>query len=83
MLKLLPVLEPDNCTGCVACVDACNPSCLEMQDGLPVLMNAAACTGSEHCVAACPTQALRMEWTACDGDPAVGRWQEGATASAV
>jgi thioredoxin reductase (NADPH) len=58
---LLPVITADECTGCVACVDACNPQCLDMEGGVAVLARPEACNGDEHCVEACPTDAIRME----------------------
>jgi NAD-dependent dihydropyrimidine dehydrogenase PreA subunit len=75
MDKWLPVIEPDACTGCVACVDACNPGSLEMRDGLAVLVNGDSCASDEHCVVACPTDAIRMDWLASEGDAAVGQWR--------
>ncbi len=76
MKKWLPVIDPDACTGCVACVDACTPGSLEMQDAVAVLTNLETCASDEHCLLACATDAIRMEWTAVKADPAIGRWQE-------
>ena len=56
-----PVVDVENCTGCVACVDACNPGAFEMVDGIAVLVRPDACLGNEHCVAACPTGAIGMQ----------------------
>jgi NAD-dependent dihydropyrimidine dehydrogenase PreA subunit len=75
MEKWLPVIDPEACTGCVACVDACNPGCLEMRDGIAALAHADACAGNEHCVESCPTNAIAMQWVAAHGDQAVGRWR--------
>jgi MinD superfamily P-loop ATPase len=61
MEKLLPVVDRDACTGCVACVDACDRGCLLMVDGVAVLIDAEACAGSEHCVESCPIGAIRRE----------------------
>jgi NAD-dependent dihydropyrimidine dehydrogenase PreA subunit len=77
MDKWLPIIDPDACTGCVACVDVCTPGSLEMRDGVAVLTNADSCASDEHCVEACPTDAITMDWVAADGDPAVGQWQAG------
>jgi NAD-dependent dihydropyrimidine dehydrogenase PreA subunit len=75
MLKYLPVVDPDACTSCVACVDVCTPGCLEMQNGLPVLTQPDTCGSDEHCVTACSTDAIRMEWAPAQGDPAIGKWR--------
>jgi NAD-dependent dihydropyrimidine dehydrogenase PreA subunit len=60
MDRQLPVIDPAECTGCVACVDACTHACLEMQDGVAALTNPAACTNDQNCMAACPTDAIHM-----------------------
>jgi NAD-dependent dihydropyrimidine dehydrogenase PreA subunit len=57
---LRPIINLDDCTGCVACVDACNPQCLEMDGTVAVLVRPETCTGEGHCVDACPTDAIRM-----------------------
>jgi NAD-dependent dihydropyrimidine dehydrogenase PreA subunit len=78
MSKWLPIIDPEGCTSCVACVDACNPGSLEMRDGVAVLRDPDTCASDEHCVEACPTQTITMGWIAADGDAAVGRWQPSA-----
>ena len=42
MQKWLPVVDVDACTGCVACVDACSTSALEMLDELRSIKNVLA-----------------------------------------
>jgi NAD-dependent dihydropyrimidine dehydrogenase PreA subunit len=60
MDRLLPEIEPDACTGCVACVDACTHNALEMRDGVAALRDVEACANDQNCLAACPTDAIRM-----------------------
>ena len=60
MEKVLPVVDREACTGCVACVDACDRGCLQMEEGIAVLIDAEACMSAEHCVGACPVSAIRM-----------------------
>jgi formate hydrogenlyase subunit 6/NADH:ubiquinone oxidoreductase subunit I len=36
--KWVPVIDEDRCTGCRNCVEACGPNCLELVDGVAVLV---------------------------------------------
>lgn len=72
--KWVPVVFPDRCTGCGLCVEACGPQCLEIEDGIAVLVRPDACGSEEHCIPVCRDDAIRMRWVAMDGDKKVGRW---------
>ena len=58
--KKLPAISGDDCTGCYACVDACEPQCLSIVDSVAVLTAPERCQAHEHCVEACPTNAIEM-----------------------
>jgi len=63
----LVIIDPEKCTGCQACVDACPYGVIYFNEGLNI---AQKCTGCAHlldngwkeprCVDACPTQALKF-----------------------
>jgi Na+-translocating ferredoxin:NAD+ oxidoreductase RNF subunit RnfB len=75
MQKWLPLIDVEGCTGCYACIDACLPQCLQMENGVAVLTSPDACLSDEHCVEPCPTGVITMEWRSTEGDPAVGQWK--------
>jgi NAD-dependent dihydropyrimidine dehydrogenase PreA subunit len=58
--KKLPAITADDCTGCYACVDACEPQCMAIVDGVAVLTAPERCQEHGHCVEACPTNAIEM-----------------------
>jgi len=73
--KWLPVVDPETCTGCGICVEACGPRSLSIIDNLAVLTNAESCGSEEHCIEPCPEQAIRMAWLPWKGDKDVGKWR--------
>ena len=73
--KWVPIVEEDLCTGCGACVEACGPRCLELDDRVAVLMRPHACGSEEHCIAPCYEEAIRMAWVALAGDHSRGKWK--------
>jgi len=54
------VVDPETCTGCEACVDACPVEAISMEDDLAVV-DADACTDCESCMDVCPVEAISME----------------------
>ncbi|MFZ5564792.1 MAG: 4Fe-4S binding protein [Thermodesulfobacteriota bacterium] len=52
-------VNPDNCTGCGACVDRCQMEALTLKDDT-VVWEESWCIGCGNCAAACPAGALAM-----------------------
>lgn len=77
--KWVPVVDEDLCTGCGACVEACGPRSLEIQNGVAVLERPDTCGSEEHCIAPCPTAAIQMAWVRSSGDLARGKWRSEPT----
>jgi len=57
------------CKGCGLCVDYCNRGVLEMQDTLPVVVQAERCTRCMLCEAVCPDFALAVTEKEPGGSP--------------
>jgi len=72
--KWLPVIDPDLCSGCGKCVEACGPECFEIVEGVAVLSDPETCGSEEHCIEPCASSALTMAWVAMEGDQTVGKW---------
>jgi Na+-translocating ferredoxin:NAD+ oxidoreductase RNF subunit RnfB len=73
--KWLPVVNEDACTGCGVCVEACGPRCLNILDGVAVLVSPNICGSEEHCIAPCPEECIRMAWVPLEGDRSTGKWR--------
>ncbi|MCX7037236.1 MAG: 4Fe-4S dicluster domain-containing protein [Proteobacteria bacterium] len=63
--KLLPVIDPQRCTGCGRCIAVCPPHVLHLEPGpnwrkTSLLNNEAACTGCTKCAEHCPFDAITM-----------------------
>jgi predicted Fe-Mo cluster-binding NifX family protein/ferredoxin len=52
-------VEPEKCTGCGLCVEACPVEAIAMADGRAAV-DAQACTGCRTCVETCPNEAISM-----------------------
>jgi NAD-dependent dihydropyrimidine dehydrogenase PreA subunit len=56
-----PVIDPDLCTACNACIDECPAEALYMNaEGTCAVLNAPQCTGNGVCETACPTGAIEL-----------------------
>ena len=73
--KWLPVVDPNLCTGCNACVEACGPKSLELINKVAVLVRPETCGSEEHCIAPCPTGAIQMAWLEHSGNLTRGKWR--------
>jgi len=72
--KRLPVIT-DYCHGCGLCVEACEHGCLGMIWEFAKLEIPDDCGSEGKCMEVCPQEAIRMEWTATNGDHSVGQWR--------
>lgn len=58
------LVDEEQCTGCGACVDACEWKVIRLHGQRGVAVKCDMCGGSPECVAVCQLQALRLEATA-------------------
>jgi thioredoxin reductase/NAD-dependent dihydropyrimidine dehydrogenase PreA subunit len=58
--SLHPVIDPTQCIGSGACVQACPEDALGIVDGKAVLKNGSACIGHGACLSACPVEAISL-----------------------
>lgn len=79
--KWLPVIAQDHCTGCGACLNACDSCCLEMVWDFATLARPQDCGSEGHCAEACPVDVITMEWVPITAAPEVGVWRESTAAS--
>nr|WP_303716248.1 4Fe-4S binding protein [Methanoculleus marisnigri] len=54
------VVDPELCTGCETCVDACPAAAIRMEDG-KAKVDAGLCIDCGTCVDECPSGAIRLE----------------------
>ncbi|MBT3317676.1 4Fe-4S binding protein [bacterium] len=53
------LVNPEECTGCEACVEECPTECITMS-GDVALVDPEECTDCEACVEVCPTECITM-----------------------
>ena len=54
------VVDPESCSGCESCVDACPVDAIAMKDDLAVV-DAETCSDCGECVDSCPVEAITLE----------------------
>jgi thioredoxin reductase len=59
-VSLHPVINPNRCMGCAACVHACPSNVLGVITGQAELVNPTHCIGHGQCKEACPTDAISL-----------------------
>ena len=55
----IPVVDPELCTGCGICQQACGPEAIQVVDAIAVI-DETKCISCEACVQGCPEQATHM-----------------------
>jgi NAD-dependent dihydropyrimidine dehydrogenase PreA subunit len=73
--KWLPIVDASKCTGCSRCVEVCSVKCLEIAEGIAVLLRPDICGSEEHCIVECRDGAIHMAWVTMEGNEAVGVWR--------
>jgi NAD-dependent dihydropyrimidine dehydrogenase PreA subunit len=61
---LRPVIRRDYCTGCNACVAACDNDCLALEWDFATLVRPDDCDGEGNCRRACPEGLITMQRSA-------------------
>ena len=54
------VVDPETCTGCESCVDACPVEAISMEEDI-AKVDEDTCTDCETCVEVCPVEAISMK----------------------
>ena len=62
-------IDPEKCTGCGQCVNACPSGALALVDGKARLVNEHHCDQLGVCIGECPFGAIRFETETADSDP--------------
>ena len=64
-------VDPDRCTGCEECVEACTAGVFEIQNGRSIPVREKDCVGCESCAGVCQGQAIRVDGLETDLSPTV------------
>lgn len=65
-----PIIIPELCTGCGACVEVCPHHALTLVASVPVLDTSIACEYCGNCEEVCPTEAIRRPFLVVFSAPA-------------
>ncbi len=77
MMRDIVRIDPEKCTGCGACAEACEEGAIQMIGGKAVLVREDHCDGLGACLPSCPADAISIEkrdvpeFSAPSGIPAV------------
>lgn len=58
---MAPVVAGDLCTGCGACMLACDHEAVSMKNGAAFIAPT-SCVGCGRCISACPVKAVKVQW---------------------
>ncbi len=72
----LPIIDPERCTGCHACVDACPTQALAQIRGKAVLAFPERCTYCTACEDLCPEDAIALPFLVVFAQPTPSRRSE-------
>jgi anaerobic carbon-monoxide dehydrogenase iron sulfur subunit len=56
----IPVVDPEVCSGCRACVEACPQGTMFFDEELSLALKCDLCGGDPECVKNCPMEAIRL-----------------------
>jgi len=54
------IVDPEKCTGCGACLDACPVDAIRLENDLAVI-DAGICDLDGICIPTCPVEAIRLD----------------------
>lgn len=58
----VPLINPNQCTGCGLCVKVCPTGALAVREDLAVIVNPVLCNYSGDCERICPEQAITLKY---------------------
>ncbi len=66
--RILPIIQPERCTGCGDCVETCPNGALALVDDRAVLAEPDACAYCGDCESLCPEGAIALPFEVSFGE---------------